>query len=112
MLPALAVAEALVAAGHAPDEIHYVGARRGIETSLLSTAPYPHTFLDVVGLQRGLTRHDLGVNMTMVPRLLAASRQAITLVRRLRPGSSCRSAGTPASLRCSPRGGSVCRSWS
>jgi UDP-N-acetylglucosamine--N-acetylmuramyl-(pentapeptide) pyrophosphoryl-undecaprenol N-acetylglucosamine transferase len=85
VLPALAVAEALVAAGHAPGEIHYVGARRGIETSLLSAAPYPHTFLEVVGLQRGFTRHDLGVNMTMVPKLLAATRQAIALLRRLRP---------------------------
>ena len=35
VLPALAVAEALVANGHDPATIHYVGARRGIETSLL-----------------------------------------------------------------------------
>ena len=32
VLPAIAVAEALVRRGHDPAEIHYMGARRGIET--------------------------------------------------------------------------------
>jgi UDP-N-acetylglucosamine--N-acetylmuramyl-(pentapeptide) pyrophosphoryl-undecaprenol N-acetylglucosamine transferase len=85
VLPALAVAEALVAAGHAADEIHYVGARRGIETSLVAASPFPHTFLDVVGLQRGLSRRELAVNVTMAPKLLAATGQAIRLLRELRP---------------------------
>jgi UDP-N-acetylglucosamine--N-acetylmuramyl-(pentapeptide) pyrophosphoryl-undecaprenol N-acetylglucosamine transferase len=85
VLPALAIAEALVDAGHAPDEIHYVGAERGIETSLLADSPFPHTFLDVVGLQRGMSRRDLAVNVTIAPKLLAASREAIRLLRRLRP---------------------------
>jgi UDP-N-acetylglucosamine:LPS N-acetylglucosamine transferase len=35
VLPALAVAEALVAHGHDRATIHYVGAERGIETRLL-----------------------------------------------------------------------------
>ena len=35
VLPALAIAEALVDRGHEPAEIHYVGAQRGIETRLL-----------------------------------------------------------------------------
>ncbi len=85
VLPALAVAEALVDAGHAADEIHYVGAERGIETSLLADSPFPHTFLDVVGLQRGWSRRDLAVNVTMPPKLFTASRQATALLRRLRP---------------------------
>jgi UDP-N-acetylglucosamine--N-acetylmuramyl-(pentapeptide) pyrophosphoryl-undecaprenol N-acetylglucosamine transferase len=85
VVPALAIAEALVDAGHPADEIHYVGAQRGIETSLLDRSPFPHTFLDVVGLQRGLSRHDLAVNVTMAPKLLAATREAIRLLRRLRP---------------------------
>lgn len=84
VLPALAVAEALVTAGHAPGEIHYVGAQRGIETSLVTASPFPHTFLEVVGLQRGLSRRDVRVNVTMVPKLLAATRQAIRLLRDLR----------------------------
>jgi UDP-N-acetylglucosamine:LPS N-acetylglucosamine transferase len=85
VLPALAIAEALVDAGHAPAEIHYVGAERGIETSLLAGSPYPHTFLDVVGLQRGMSRRDLSVNIAMPAKLFTASRQATALLRRLRP---------------------------
>ncbi len=85
MLPALSVAEALVAAGHATDKIHYVGARRGIETSLVAASPFPHTFLEVVGLQRGLSRRDISVNLTMAPKMLAATRQATRLLRELRP---------------------------
>jgi UDP-N-acetylglucosamine:LPS N-acetylglucosamine transferase len=85
VLPALAIAEALVDAGHPAEEIHYVGAERGVETSLLAGSPFPHTFLDVVGVQRGVSRRDLANNVTMPPKLLRASRQAIALFRRLRP---------------------------
>ena len=60
VLPALAVADALVAAGHDPSTIRYVGSQRGIETRLLPDTPYPHTFLDVVGFQRRLDRRNLG----------------------------------------------------
>lgn len=82
VLPALAVADALVAAGHDPADIHYVGARRGIETRLLADTPYPATFLDVVGFQRRLARSNLG----FVPKMIRAARQAKRLL----------AAGTPA----------------
>lgn len=85
VLPALAIAEALVDAGHAPSEIHYVGAQRGIETRLLPASPFAYTFLDVVGLQRELNRRNVRLNATMVPKLAAASRRARALLRRLRP---------------------------
>lgn len=81
VLPALAVAEALVARGHAPGEIHYVGACRGIETRLLPATPFPHTFLDVVGFQRRITRR----NVAFLPKLWSARRSAIRLLRELRP---------------------------
>ena len=81
VLPALAVAEALVANGHAPSAIHYVGARRGIETRLLPETPFPHTFLDVVGLQRRLTRRNLG----FLPKLVRSARAATRLLRELGP---------------------------
>jgi UDP-N-acetylglucosamine--N-acetylmuramyl-(pentapeptide) pyrophosphoryl-undecaprenol N-acetylglucosamine transferase len=81
VLPALAVADALVAAGHDASEIRYVGARRGVETRLLPDTPYPHTFLDVVGAQRRVTRSNLG----FVPKMLAASREATRLLRDWRP---------------------------
>lgn len=81
VLPALAVAEALVARGHDPATIHYVGAQRGIETRLLPETPFPHHFFDVVGFQRSITRR----NLSFVPKMLAARRRAIALLRELRP---------------------------
>lgn len=81
VLPALAVAEALVAAGRRPGEVHYVGAQRGFETTVLPDTEFPHTFYDVVGFQRRLTR----ANLAFAPKLLRAARQARTLLRRIRP---------------------------
>ena len=81
MLPALAVADALVAAGHEADTIHYVGCTRGVETRLLPDTPYPHTFLDVVGFQRSLSRRNLG----FVPKMWRARRDAVALLRKLEP---------------------------
>ncbi len=81
VLPALSVAGALVAAGHPAEEIHYVGCERGIETRLLPDTPHPHTFFDVVGFQRSLSRRNLG----FVPKMLRARRSAISLLSELRP---------------------------
>ena len=81
VLPALAVAEGLVACGHDPATIHYVGAERGIETRLLPDTPFPHHFFDVVGFQRSITRR----NLAFVPKMLAARRGAIRLLRELEP---------------------------
>ena len=85
VLPALAIAEALVVAGHEPGEIHYVGAERGIETELVAASAYGRTFLDVVGLQRGVSRRDLAINLRLMPKLAGATRTAAALLRRLRP---------------------------
>ncbi len=81
VLPALAIAEGLVARGHAPDTIHYIGAERGIETRLVPETQFPHTFFDVDGFQRRLSRRNVG----FVPKMLRARRAAIALFRRLRP---------------------------
>jgi UDP-N-acetylglucosamine:LPS N-acetylglucosamine transferase len=81
VLPALAVAEGLVARGHDPATIHYVGAARGIETRLLPATPFPHTFLDVAGLQRRLTTRNLAV----APKLWSATRRARRLLDQLAP---------------------------
>jgi UDP-N-acetylglucosamine--N-acetylmuramyl-(pentapeptide) pyrophosphoryl-undecaprenol N-acetylglucosamine transferase len=85
VLPALAIAEALVDHGHVPSEIHYVGAARGLETRLLPGTPFPHTFLDVVGLQRELNLANVRRNAAMVTKLTVAGRAAIRLLRDLRP---------------------------
>ncbi len=81
VLPALAVADALVDAGHDASRIRYVGAERGVETRLLPDTPYPHTFLDVVGVQRRLTRANLG----FVHKMLRSTRTAIRLLREWQP---------------------------
>ena len=85
VLPALAVAESLVAAGHAKDTIHYVGTRRGVETTLVPPTGFPHTFLDIVGLQRGLGRRDLARNLALPFKLVRSLREATRLLRDLRP---------------------------
>ena len=81
VLPALAVAEALVARGHDPASIVYAGCERGIETRLLPGTPFPHRFYDVIGLQRSVTRRNLG----FVPKLIRSTRQAIKDFRASRP---------------------------
>ena len=81
VLPAIAVAEALVQRGHDASTIHYMGAQRGIETRLLPETPFPHTFFDVVGFQRRLTRANAG----FPPKMWRARRAAIEQFRRLRP---------------------------
>jgi UDP-N-acetylglucosamine--N-acetylmuramyl-(pentapeptide) pyrophosphoryl-undecaprenol N-acetylglucosamine transferase len=81
VLPALAVAEALIDRGHPLTDLHYVGAQRGIETRLVPPTGLPHTFLDVVGVQRRLDRSNLGFG----PKLRRAVRDATVLLRTLRP---------------------------
>ena len=81
VLPALAVAEALVDRGHPLADLHYVGAQRGIETRLVPPTGLPHTFLDVVGVQRRLDRSNLGFG----PKLRRAIRDATALLRTRRP---------------------------
>lgn len=83
VLPAIAVAEALVANGRDPAAVHYVGCRRGVETELIPPTGLSHDFYDVVGLQRSLTKRNLAV----VPKLWSATRAAIRAQRRRRPAA-------------------------
>lgn len=81
VVPALAIADALVAAGHDPASIHYVGGRRGVEAEMLPTTRFAFTLLDVVGLQRNLSRR----NLAFLPKLFGSVRAARRLLRELRP---------------------------
>lgn len=81
VLPALAVADSLVDRGHRVADIHYIGARRGIEAELLPGTGYPYTLLDVIGLQRRLTVR----NLAFAPLLLRSIAQVRLLFRRVRP---------------------------
>ena len=81
VLPAVAIMDRLVASGRDPSTLHYVGTKRGIETRLLPPTGYASTFLDVVGLQRSLSRR----NLAFLPKLIRATWQARRLLGRLHP---------------------------
>jgi UDP-N-acetylglucosamine--N-acetylmuramyl-(pentapeptide) pyrophosphoryl-undecaprenol N-acetylglucosamine transferase len=81
VLPALAIAEALVAAGHPRSSVHYAGSERGIEARLVPPTGFPMTLLPGRGIQRRVTPANLGA----IWGLLVAAIRAIALVRRLRP---------------------------
>lgn len=81
VLPALAIADALVAAGHDRSSIHYAGSARGIEARLVPPTGFPMTLLPGRGIQRRLTP----ANVAAVWGLLVAAARALRLVGRLRP---------------------------
>ncbi len=81
VLPALAVAQALVARGHAASSIHFVGSARGIEARLVPAAGFEVTLLPGRGLARRLT----GANAGAVVGLGRAGVRAVALMARRRP---------------------------
>jgi UDP-N-acetylglucosamine--N-acetylmuramyl-(pentapeptide) pyrophosphoryl-undecaprenol N-acetylglucosamine transferase len=81
VLPALAIADAIVATGHPRSAVHYVGSERGIEARLVPPTGYPMTLLPGRGIQRRLTAANVGA----VWGLLVALARAVRLVHRLRP---------------------------
>ncbi len=85
VLPAIAVAEGLVAAGHDPGAIRYVGAVRGIEQRLLPDTPFDATYLDVDGFQRSFDLGSLRRNLGFAPKLWRARSRAIELFSQWRP---------------------------
>ena len=79
--PALAIAEALVDAGHHRCSVHYAGSERGIEARLVPPSGFPMTLLPGRGIQRRLTLD----NVAAAWGLLVALVRAVGLVGRLRP---------------------------
>jgi UDP-N-acetylglucosamine--N-acetylmuramyl-(pentapeptide) pyrophosphoryl-undecaprenol N-acetylglucosamine transferase len=80
-LPAVAVGRALVARGHDPASIHFVGSRRGLEARLVPEAGFAVTLLPGRGVPRRLT---LGA-VAAVAGLGAAFVGALALLARRRP---------------------------
>jgi UDP-N-acetylglucosamine--N-acetylmuramyl-(pentapeptide) pyrophosphoryl-undecaprenol N-acetylglucosamine transferase len=79
--PAVALAQALVARGHAASSIRFVGAKRGPEGRIVTDAGFAIDLLPGRGLQRRLTFQNLGVLWESV----VAFVRAVALVRRYRP---------------------------
>lgn len=81
VVPGLAVAKALVARGHAPETIHWVGGRRWTEGEVVGAAGFESTLLPGRGIQRRLTADNFGA----IWGLTQAGGQALALVRERRP---------------------------
>lgn len=70
--PALAIGEALVAKGHSPDEIEFVGGRHGIEGRLVPEAGFSLVRLPGRGLKRRLSLDNLAAGGGLLVALAAA----------------------------------------
>jgi undecaprenyldiphospho-muramoylpentapeptide beta-N-acetylglucosaminyltransferase len=81
VLPALAVARALVAGGRSPDRIRFVGAKRGMEAHLVPAAGFRVTLLPGRGIVRRLSLD----NVAAVAGLCLATCEAFVLLAMWRP---------------------------
>jgi undecaprenyldiphospho-muramoylpentapeptide beta-N-acetylglucosaminyltransferase len=85
VLPGLAVAEALVAAGHPRASLHYAGARRGMEAHLVPPTGLGLTLLDLQGFQRRLSLANVRRNALATIQLAGGLVAAFRVLGRLRP---------------------------
>ena len=83
--PALAIAEALVLAGHDRRTIEFVGSARGQDRATLEGRGFPFTLLPGRGIVRRLGPADLVRNLGSVLGLAVAAVRALGLVARTRP---------------------------
>ena len=97
--PALAVARALVARGHHPDAIRFVGSRRGLEANLVPAAGFSVTLLPGRGIRRGRTPGAVLAAVPAVLGLVAATVRSLGLLLRRRPAVVL-AVGGYASLPC------------
>jgi UDP-N-acetylglucosamine--N-acetylmuramyl-(pentapeptide) pyrophosphoryl-undecaprenol N-acetylglucosamine transferase len=83
--PALAIAEALVAAGHPRDTIEFVGSERGQDRATLDGRGFPSTLLPGRGIVRRVSPRALVDNIGAVAGLGVALVRGLGVVRRTRP---------------------------
>ncbi len=81
VLPAIAIGQALVEAGHPAESLHFVGSEGRIEAQLVPEAGFTVTLLPGRGIQRKLTFANVGAVLGTIRAVF----QAIGLVRRRRP---------------------------
>src|SRR5205807_4616619 len=81
VMPGLAVAQALIDSGHPKDRIHFIGARRGMEATMVPAAGFSVSLFDV----RGIARSPTPSNLPAFYNLTAGIRRADRLFRRIEP---------------------------
>jgi UDP-N-acetylglucosamine--N-acetylmuramyl-(pentapeptide) pyrophosphoryl-undecaprenol N-acetylglucosamine transferase len=85
VMPALAVARALVAQGLDPGQIELMGAARGQDATLLAAEPFPVTLLGGRGILRSLRPGALRANAGALAATAAACASSLQALRRWRP---------------------------
>jgi undecaprenyldiphospho-muramoylpentapeptide beta-N-acetylglucosaminyltransferase len=83
--PALAIAEALVDAGHRRDTIEFVGSARGQDRDALEGRGFPTVLLPGRGVVRSLKPKDLLANARAAAELVSGAFSAYRVVTRARP---------------------------
>lgn len=81
VLPGVAIGQTLVQRGHQAESIHFVGSERGVERTLVPEAGFALTVLPGRGIQRRVTKENVGAVVGLI-RAFAAS---FSLLRTHRP---------------------------
>jgi len=81
VIPAMAICELLVEAGHPVSEIRYVGSRRGVERELMQSSQIAAEYLPISGLQRSFTLRGMARNAMLPVRLLRSRVLARGLIK-------------------------------
>lgn len=85
VIPAMAILEGLLEAGHTANELRYVGSRRGIERSLMVSTDVAGEYLPISGLQRSLSPRGIARNLALPFRLVRSRLMARALIKRWQP---------------------------
>ena len=85
VIPAIAICELLVEAGHPVSDIRYVGSRRGVERELMQSTQIEAEYLPISGLQRSWNFQGLGRNALLPWRLLRSRVLARGLIKMWSP---------------------------
>lgn len=86
VIPAIAICELLVEAGHPVSDIRYVGSRRGVERELMQSTQIASEYLPISGLQRSWNLKGVARNAVLPWRLLRSRILARGLITLWNPG--------------------------
>lgn len=85
VIPARAICEMLIEAGHDRGQIAYVGSRRGVEQTLMADNLVDTEYLPISGLQRTISLRNIGRNAALPFRLLRSRLIARQLIKQWTP---------------------------